>query len=180
MGPILDGVNLTCDSPIGGGETDTQKGGESKMSDSKIGVFILALIIAGSGPAPTAIAGDETAGNKKIVVIIDSQILLALEGSKIVYEYDVITGRPKKETHPGDYRIFKKHKDYTSKTYGSPMPYTMFFSKDGKAIHGTEWATIRSYLHAYLTESVGSQGCVGLTEEDARTLFNWTPIGTLI
>jgi lipoprotein-anchoring transpeptidase ErfK/SrfK len=56
----------------------------------------------------------------------------------------------------------------------------MFFSKDGKAIHGTEWATIRSYLHAYVTESVGSHGCVGLTEEDARTLFNWAPKGMLI
>ena len=27
-------------------------------------------------------------------------------------------------------------------------------------------------------ESVGSLVCVGLTEEDARTLFEWTPVGT--
>ena len=118
--------------------------------------------------------------NKKIVVIIDSQILLAMEGTRVAYEHDVVTGRPKKETHPGDYRIGRKHKDYTSKTYGSPMPYSMFFSKDGKAIHGTQWATIRSYLHAYITESVGSQGCVGLTEEDAKALFAWAPVGTPI
>jgi len=25
----------------------------------------------------------------------------------------------------------------------------------------------------------GSHGCVCLTEEDAKTLFDWTPIGTL-
>ena len=55
------------------------------------------------------------------------------------------------------------------------MPYSMFFSKDGKAIHGTSWATLRSYLHAYLTESVGSMGCVGLTEDDAKELYEWTP-----
>ena len=145
------------------------------------GVQFGAIIIVCLGLILTAFVEDSNAGNsKKIIVIIDSQTLLAMEGSKIVYEYDIITGRPKKETHPGDYRIFKKFKDYTSKTYGSPMPYSMFFSKDGKAIHGTHWATIRSYLHAYITESVGSQGCVGLTKEDARTLFDWAPIGTLI
>ena len=146
-----------------------------------IAIIFLTMVIACFGLAPSAFAAGKAAGNnKKIVVIIDSQILLAMEGSKIVYEYDVVTGRPKKETHPGDYRISRKYEDYTSKTYGSPMPYTMFFSKDGKAIHGTEWATIRSYLHAYITESVGSQGCVGLTKEDAKTIFDWAPIGTLI
>jgi lipoprotein-anchoring transpeptidase ErfK/SrfK len=54
----------------------------------------------------------------------------------------------------------------------------MFFTKDGKAIHGTTMATLRSYLHSYLTESVGSQGCVGLTDDDAKALFVWAPVGT--
>ena len=58
------------------------------------------------------------------------------------------------------------------------MPYSMFFSEDGKAIHGTQWAAVRSFLHSYLTESVGSQGCVGLAEDDAKTLFAWAPVGT--
>lgn len=58
------------------------------------------------------------------------------------------------------------------------MPCSMSFSKDGKAIHGTEWATVRSYLHAYVTESVGSMGCVGLTDENAATLYEWTPKDT--
>ena len=60
------------------------------------------------------------------------------------------------------------------------MPYSMFFSKDGKAIHGTQWVTVRSYLHAYVTESVGSHGCVGLSREDAKILFDWAPVGTPI
>jgi lipoprotein-anchoring transpeptidase ErfK/SrfK len=58
------------------------------------------------------------------------------------------------------------------------MPYTMFFTKDGKAIHGTQMATLRSYLHKYLTESVGSEGCVGLTDDNAKALFDWAPVGT--
>jgi lipoprotein-anchoring transpeptidase ErfK/SrfK len=144
-------------------------------------IIFLIMIIFGFGLTPSAFAAEKGTGiNKKIVVIIDTQVLLAMEGSQVVYEYDVVTGRPKKETHPGDYRISRKYKDYTSKTYGSPMPYSMFFSKDGKAIHGTQWATVRSYLHAYVTESVGSHGCVGLSEEDAKTLFGWAPVGTPI
>jgi lipoprotein-anchoring transpeptidase ErfK/SrfK len=58
------------------------------------------------------------------------------------------------------------------------MPYTMFFTADGKAIHGTQMATLRSYLHSYLTDSVGSEGCVGLTDDNAKALFEWAPVGT--
>lgn len=117
---------------------------------------------------------------KVIIVNVERQLLYAVADYKIVYEFDVVTGRGGKETTTGGFKIFKKIKDYTSKKYKAPMPYSMFFTKDGKAIHGTKWATVRSYLHAYLTESVGSMGCVGLTEENAKTLFNWAPVGTTV
>ena len=58
------------------------------------------------------------------------------------------------------------------------MPYTMFFTEDGKAIHGTQMATLRSYLQSYLVDSVGSEGCVGLTDDNALALFEWAPVGT--
>ncbi len=32
----------------------------------------------------------------------------------------------------------------------------------------------------YVLENVGSMGCVGLTTEDARTMFEWAPKGTRI
>ena len=95
-----------------------------------------------------------------------------------MYTFDIVSGKPDKETLVGTFKIFSKHEKYTSKTYGSEMPYTMFFTDDGKAIHGTNMATLRSYLHTYLTESVGSQGCVGLTDDNAKLLFDWAPVGT--
>ena len=128
-----------------------------------------------------AMPPQEGAGQMKIIyVITDEQKIYAWEGNKLVYEFDVVTGRPGKETVPGVFQIFRKHKDYTSKTSGSEMPYTMFFSEDGKAIHGTHWATLRSYIHTYVNESVGSMGCVGLTDEDAEAMFNWAPKNTRI
>ena len=122
--------------------------------------------------------GGEEATKKEIHVFIERQVLVAFEDGEEVYNFDIVTGRDGKETTAGRYHIFRKHKKYTSKTYGSEMPYTMFFTKDGKAIHGTQMATLRSYLHSYLTESVGSQGCVGLTDDNAKALFDWAPVGT--
>jgi lipoprotein-anchoring transpeptidase ErfK/SrfK len=145
------------------------------MSSLSAKVFILTLVAACLGISTGALAD-----GKKILVNVGQQKLYAVQANKLVYEFDVVTGKPGKETTVGDYRVFRKVKDYTSKTYGSPMPFSMFFSEDGKAIHATSWAVLRSYLHAYLTESVGSMGCVGLTEEDAAELYKWTPKGTLI
>jgi len=119
-------------------------------------------------------------GHKIIYVVTEDQKLFAWDGNELVFEFDVVTGRPGKETHPGVFNVFRKHEDYTSKTYGAEMPYTMFFTDDGKAIHGTGWATVRSYIHAYLTEHVGSMGCVGLTEENAEKIFAWAPVGTRV
>jgi lipoprotein-anchoring transpeptidase ErfK/SrfK len=122
--------------------------------------------------------GAEEAGKKQIRVYIDRQVLDALEGEKKVYTFDVVTGAEGKATETGNYKIFKKHVKYSSKAYGSEMPYAMFFSKDGKAIHGTLAPNLRSYMHSYVTESVGSHGCVGLSDDAAKLLFTWAPVGT--
>ena len=124
------------------------------------------------------VSGAEPVATKEIHVFIEEQVLVAYENGEEIYSFDIVTGRDGKETTAGKYKIFRKHKKYTSKTYGSEMPYTMFFTEDGKAIHGTQMATLRSYLHSYLTESVGSQGCIGLTDDNAKVLFDWAPMGT--
>lgn len=121
---------------------------------------------------------DEAEIKKEIRVYIEDQILVALENGDELYNFDIVTGQDGKETTAGSYEVLRKHEKYTSKTYGSEMPYTMFFTVDGKAVHGTHVATLRSYLHSYLSESVGSQGCVGLTDDNAKALFDWARVGT--
>ena len=136
-------------------------------------VFVgLVLIIA------TTSLAENSEKKQEIRVFIEQQVLVALENDEEIYNFDIVTGRDGKETTAGRYQIFRKHEKYTSKKYKSEMPYTMFFTKDGKAIHGTQMATLRSYLHSYLSESVGSQGCVGLTDDNAKALFDWARIGT--
>jgi len=56
----------------------------------------------------------------------------------------------------------------------------MLFTDDGNAIHGTSFATVRSYLHAYVSDAVGYKGCVGLGDDYAELLFNWAPKRTTV
>ena len=140
-------------------------------------IFWLTLVGLHLMIAPNA-WGNEGAANKEIQVFIERQVLIAFENGEEIYNFDIVTGRDGKETTAGRYSISRKYEKYTSKTYGSEMPYTMFFTEDGKAIHGTQMATLRSYLHSYLADSVGSEGCVGLTDDNALALFEWAPVGT--
>lgn len=142
------------------------------MRDLPVGIFFTLLFLFCN------VSANEPPANKEIHVFIEQQTLIAVENNEEVYRFDIVTGKEGKETTVGKYSVFRKHEKYTSKTYGSEMPYTMFFTQDGKAIHGTQMATLRSYLHAYLTESLGSQGCVGLTDDNAKALFDWAPVGT--
>ena len=153
----------------------TKRPGETPMFSICLSVIAGMLLVVSSSSW-----GGEESKEKEIRVFIKDQVLVALENGEEVYSFDIVTGREGKETTAGKYRVFRKHEKYTSKTYGSEMPYTMFFTADGKAIHGTQMATLRSYLHSYLTESVGSQGCVGLTDDNAKALFEWAPVGTTV
>ena len=137
---------------------------------------MLVLLFAWSGVAPV-VAADPS---KVLVVNTDEQKIYAWEDDELIYEFHVVTGRPGKETIAGRFETLRKYEDYTSHTYGAEMPYSMFFTYDGKAIHGTNMALVRSFVHAYLTESVGSHGCVGLAEEEAALLFEWAPLGTRV
>ena len=150
-----------------------KQSGGIRMHNNTLSVLIGLILIFASTEW-----GGETTDKKEIRVFIEQQVLVALEDGEELYSFDIVTGRDGKETTAGRYKIFLKHEKYTSKTYGSEMPYTMFFTEDVKAIHGTQMATLRSYLHSYLTDSVGSQGCVGLTDDNAKALFDWAPVGT--
>lgn len=117
---------------------------------------------------------------KRITVDLDRQMLATYQDGQRVHEFHAVTGSCAKWTHPGTYQIDRKVEDYVSQTYDVEMPYSMFFTGDGKAIHGTSFATIRSFLHAYVSDTVGSKGCVGISNGHARELFEWAPIGTIV
>lgn len=68
-------------------------------------------------------------------------------------------------TKTGNHRVYYKDKDHISSIFGSPMPYSLFFY-GGQAIHESTFST------------PGSHGCINVTHNDAKKLWNNAPVGT--
>jgi peptidoglycan hydrolase-like protein with peptidoglycan-binding domain len=69
------------------------------------------------------------------------------------------------ETRTGSYTVFRRAKDHVSGIYGTPMPYSQFFS-GGQAFHGSAFMMDPWEGH--------SAGCVNMYIEDARQLWSMT------
>ncbi|HEY4180400.1 MAG TPA: L,D-transpeptidase [Kofleriaceae bacterium] len=105
-------------------------------------------------------------------VDLDSQILVAYEGTRPVYATLVSTGRYKHETKTVIARIESKHEtapmtsDKEGETYSvADVPWTMFYDGDF-ALHTAYW-------HGRFGRPM-SHGCVNLAPRDARVLFAWS------
>ena len=69
------------------------------------------------------------------------------------------------KTRTGNFTVFRRDKDHRSNLFGSPMPYSQFFS-GGQALHGS-----RNMMDPY---DGHSHGCVNMYVEDARQLWAMT------
>lgn len=121
---------------------------------------------------------------KRVVVSLQRQVITAYEGETSVYSADCVTGREGHLTPPGTYKVLEKDAKHYSRTYDAPMPWSVKFDIDWKALHGSPGVWLRSNLHALMGTSLipalGSHGCVGMAESDAKWFFEWTRIGTPI
>ena len=80
------------------------------------------------------------------------------------YDWPVSTGRAGYSTPSGTYTATSMNEIWYSKEWdNSPMPHSVFFIKDGHAIHG-------SYEVKTLGKPV-SHGCVRISPENAATLY---------
>jgi lipoprotein-anchoring transpeptidase ErfK/SrfK len=109
-----------------------------------------------------------------IDVDLSSQTVHAYEGKELVRSFLASTGKARTPTVTGQYRIYVK---YTATDMRGPgyhlrdVPYTMYFHK-GYGLHGTYW-------HNNFGTPM-SNGCVNLRTEDAKWLFNFAYVGTLV
>lgn len=93
-----------------------------------------------------------------------AQTLTVSKDGKTLHTWPVSTGRTGRFTPAGDFRAFRMEKDHYSQEFDdAPMPYSIFFTQRGHAIHGS-----------YETKKLGrpaSGGCVRLAPENAKVLF---------
>src|ERR1700754_5094894 len=80
------------------------------------------------------------------------------------YHWPVSSGIPSRETPNGTFRAFRMEASHFSKEFDdAPMPHSIFFTKVGHAIHGTE--------SEGRLGSPASHGCVRLSRANASTLY---------
>ena len=82
-----------------------------------------------------------------------------------LYDWPVTTGGSGYDTPSGTFKPFRMEIDHYSDEYdNAPMPYSIFFTQTGNAIHGT-------YEQRNLGRAV-SHGCVRLSVKNAAMLWN--------
>jgi lipoprotein-anchoring transpeptidase ErfK/SrfK len=109
-----------------------------------------------------------------IDVDTSSQRVTAYQGEEVVRSFVVSTGTSRYPTVSGQYRVYTKlfATDMAGPGYYLPdVPYTMYFYR-GYALHGTYW-------HSNFGTPM-SHGCVNLSIPDAKWLFEFASIGTLV
>ncbi len=117
-------------------------------------VLICALVTASASQAAMRISID-----------LSKQRLTATRDDGETVVWKISSGRPGYETPTGRYSVMRMEADHYSDEYDqAPMPYAIFFSPRGLAIHGSfERGLGRPRSH----------GCVRLAVNNAQKLFQW-------
>jgi hypothetical protein len=106
------------------------------------------------------------AAQAKVSITIDKdaqQMTVAVDGVER-YHWPVSSGIPSRETPSGSFRAFRMEEDHYSKEFDdAPMPHSIFFTKVGHAVHGTD--------SEGRLGTPASHGCVRLSKANASTLY---------
>jgi hypothetical protein len=106
------------------------------------------------------------AAQAKVDITVDKNnqmMTVAVDGVER-YHWPVSTGIPSRETPSGTFRAFRMEEDHYSKEFDdAPMPHSIFFTKIGHAIHGTD--------SEGRLGTPASHGCVRLSKAHAATLY---------
>jgi len=117
------------------------------------------------GSQPQSNPGTKKAGSIVLISInkANQEMTVSLDGIE-KYHWPVSTGRAGYSTPSGTYTATSMNEIWYSKQWdNSPMPHSIFFMKDGHAIHGS-----------YEVKNLGkpaSHGCVRISPENAATLY---------
>lgn len=117
---------------------------------------------------------------RHIAVNLSTQWLTAYEGDLVVYDAPLASGRDGFNTPAGQFAIYDKLPMQTMQGsvpgeswYVPNIPWVMYVY-GGVALHGTYW-------HNMFGSGVRmSHGCINLSMDDARWLYDWADIGTTV
>jgi hypothetical protein len=128
--------------------------------------MLISRLIAPLTAAIVAVLALGQVAHADLLISIDksAQRMTVTVNGQRVYDWPVSSGGSGYDTPSGTFKPFRMEIDHFSKEWDdAPMPYSIFFTQIGHAIHGT-------YQQRSLGRAV-SHGCVRLSVKSAATLW---------
>jgi tetratricopeptide (TPR) repeat protein len=120
---------------------------------------------------------------KRIEIDISSQRFYAYQGDTLIYNFPTSTGLPGRDTAVGHFKVQSKIPMAYSSIWQLNMPYWLGIYYVGRVENGIHALPIRpdgSVMWAGLLGQKASYGCVILSTQAARTIYEWAEIGTQV
>ena len=108
-------------------------------------------------------------GQITVWVDLRTQLLSVFRGGHEIGTAVIVYGADTMESPLGRFPILFKKRDYHSRSYDAPMPYSLFVTDTGVALHGSPMSSRRA-----------THGCIGLPTEFARLLFSSANTGDVV
>ncbi len=119
---------------------------------------------------------------KNIYVNLTEEMLYAYDDDVLFMKAPISTGLEYTPTPPGTFTVFRKTPSrymqgplpgVSSQVYDLPgVPWNLYFTNEGAVIHGAYW-------HDKFGQP-WSHGCVNLSPENAKKLYEWAAVGTKV
>ncbi len=101
-----------------------------------------------------------------VLVNLAAQTVSVFRGGDEIGTAIALYGVDDKPTPTGKFAVLSKRKDYWSRTYNAPMPFSLWLTDDGVAIHGSN-----------VRHGAGTHGCVGVPLDFGNRLFDAMKVG---
>lgn len=125
---------------------------------------------------------DTATTTKNIYVNLTEEMLYAYDDDTLFMKAPISTGLEYTPTPAGKFTVFRKTPSrymqgplpgVSSQVYDLPgVPWNLYFTNEGAVIHGAYW-------HDHFGEP-WSHGCVNLSPENAKKLYEWATVGTSV
>jgi lipoprotein-anchoring transpeptidase ErfK/SrfK len=117
-------------------------------------------------PAPISSGAGDPKG-RRIEILLDRQLVLAIQDDRVVRTIDVSTGKPSTPTPPGSFKVYAQFPKWWSVPFQEWLLFASPFN-GGIAMH--QYPEVPPYA--------ASHGCVRVTQYDAPWLYAFVSVGT--
>jgi lipoprotein-anchoring transpeptidase ErfK/SrfK len=118
-------------------------------------------------PIRSGSKGTRVAAGRRVEVLIDRQLVLAIQDNQVVRAIDVSTGKPSTPTPTGAFSVYAKYPKWWSTPFREWLLWASPFT-GGIAMH--QYPDVPTYA--------ASHGCVRVTQYDAQWVFDFVSVGT--